>query len=54
MSKLANSDYEEVIISCIMRNRKYLEDHEGEINEELFFYEEHKLIIGAMLSLTFM
>ena len=51
MSKLANSDYEEVIISCIMRNRKYLEDHEGEINEELFFYEEHKLIIGAMLSL---
>ena len=51
MSKLANSDYEEVIIGSIMKNRKYLEDHEGEINEELFFYEEHKLIIGAILSL---
>ena len=51
MSKLANSDYEEVIIGSIMKNRKYLEDHEGEIKEELFFYEEHKLIIGAILSL---
>ena len=51
MSKLANSDYEEVIIGSIMKNRKYLEEHEGEINEELFFYEEHKLIIGAILSL---
>ncbi|MGM9544450.1 MAG: replicative DNA helicase [Romboutsia timonensis] len=51
MSKLANSDYEEVIISCIMRDKKYLEEHEGEIKEELFFYEEHKLIIGAILSL---
>ena len=51
MSKLANSDYEEVIIGSIMKNRKYLEEHEGEINEELFFYEEHKLIMGAILSL---
>ena len=51
MSKLANSDYEEVIIGSIMKNRKYLEDHEGEIKEELFFYEEHKLIMGAILSL---
>ena len=51
MSKLANSDYEEVIIGSIMKNRKYLEEHEGEINEELFFYEEHKLIIRAILSL---
>ena len=51
MSKLANSDYEEVIIGSIMKNKKYLEEHEGEINEELFFYEEHKLIIGAILSL---
>ena len=51
MSKLANSDYEEVIIGSIMKNRKYLEEHEGEIKEELFFYEEHKLIIGAILSL---
>ena len=51
MSKLANSDYEEVIIGSIMKNKKYLEEHEGEINEELFFYEEHKLIMGAILSL---
>ena len=51
MSKLANSDYEEVIIGSIMKNRKYLEEHECEINEELFFYEEHKLIMGAILSL---
>ena len=51
MSKLANSNYEEAILGSIMRNRKFLEEHEGEIKEELFYYDEHRLIAKAILSL---
>ena len=51
MSKLANSNYEMAILGGIMSSSKVLENNEGVIKEELFFYEENKYIIREILDL---
>ena len=51
MNKLANSNYEMAILGGIMASSKILEDNEGTIKEELFFYEENKYIIQEILDL---
>ena len=51
MSKLANSNYEMAILGGIMSSSKVLENNEGVIKEELFFYEENKYIIRDILDL---
>ena len=51
MNKLANSNYEMAILGGIMSSSKVLENNEGVIKEELFFYEENKYIIREILDL---
>ncbi|MGM9544765.1 MAG: replicative DNA helicase [Romboutsia timonensis] len=51
MEKLSNGNYELAVLGAIMRYDGVIDDYEGEIKEELFYYDNNKDILRAMLEL---
>ena len=51
MSKLTNGDYEMGVLGGIIKYKGMLQDNEGDLSEELFYYDNHKDIFRAIMYL---
>ena len=51
MSKLTNGDYEMGVLGGLIKYRGMLQDNEGDLSEELFYYDNHKDIFRAIMYL---
>ena len=51
MSKLTNGDYEMGVLGGLIKYNGMLQDNEGDISEELFYYDNHKDIFRAIMYL---
>ena len=51
MSKLTNGDYEMGILGGLIKYKGMLQDNEGDLSEELFYYDNHKDIFRAIMYL---
>ena len=51
MSKLTNGDYEMGVLGGLIKYKGMLEDNEGDLSEELFYYDNHKDIFRAIMYL---
>lgn len=51
MSKLTNGDYEMGVLGGLIKYKGMLQDNEGDISEELFYYDNHKDIFRAIMYL---
>ncbi len=51
MSKLTNGDYEMGVLGGLIKYRGILQDNEGDLSEELFYYDNHKDIFRAIIYL---
>ena len=51
MSKLTNGDYEMGVLGGLIKYKGMLQDNEGDLSEELFYYDNHKDIFRAIMYL---
>ena len=51
MSKLTNGDYEMGVLGGLIKYKGMLQDNEGDLSEELFYYDNHKDIYRAIIYL---
>ena len=51
MSKLTNGDYEMGVLGGLIKYKGMLQDNEGDLSEELFYYDNHKDIFRAIIYL---
>ena len=51
MSKLTNGDYEMGLLGGLIKYKGMLQDNEGDLSEELFYYNNHKDIFRAIMYL---
>ena len=51
MSKLTNGDYEMGVLGGLIKYKGMLQDNEGDLSEELFYYDNHKDIFKAIMYL---
>ena len=51
MSKLTNGDYEMGLLGGLIKYKGMLQDNEGDLCEELFYYDNHKDIFRAIMYL---
>ena len=51
MSKLTNGDYEMGVLGGLIKYKEMLQDNEGDLSEELFYYDNHKDIFRAIMYL---
>ena len=51
MSKLTNGDYEIGVLGGLIKYKGMLQDNEGDLSEELFYYDNHKDIFRAIMYL---
>ena len=51
MSKLTNGDYEMGVLGGLIKYKEMLQDNEGDLSEELFYYDNHKDIFRAIVYL---
>ena len=51
MSKLTNGDYEMGVLGGLIKYKGMLQDNEGDLSEELFYYDNHKDIFRAIMHL---
>ena len=51
MSKLTNGDYEMGVLGGLIKYKGMLQDNEGALSEELFYYDNHKDIFRAIMYL---
>ena len=51
MSKLTNGDYEMGVLRGLIKYKGMLHDNEGDLSEELFYYDNHKDIFRAIMYL---
>ncbi len=51
MSKLTNGDYEMGVLGGLIKYKGMLQDNEGYLSEELFYYDNHKDIFRAIMYL---
>ena len=51
MSKLTNGDYEMGVLGGLIKYKGMLQDNEGDLFEELFYYDNHKDIFRAIMYL---
>ncbi len=51
MSKLTNGNYEMGVLGGLIKYKGMLQDNEGDLSEELFYYDNHKDIFRAIIYL---
>ena len=51
MSKLTNGDYEMGVLGGLIKYKGMLQDNEGDLSEEIFYYDNHKDIYRAIMHL---